>query len=658
MQIKVKEIFEKYIKDYKSKDYKSSDFILIIFSILGSSFFIYQLLHTRTELSTGNSQSVSVKIGEIEYFSNDVRKRREENVGWEEIRNLGPVIQGESVFTGDNSMTRIKLKNQNPMTINANSLVVFSYNDNNLVLDLKLGNLVLKLDKGSEILIKHNDKVLKIESNKSGELFLKENAQKEIQIKSSVSDLKISYDNKVHEIKNAEEFNINKTDQISISKFPIILLEPQMNANIIFAPQLKTKFKWGLVDEKNISLDYELQIASTSDFKRKIQKISINVDEEQYFLELAKGTYYWRLYDVTKNKIASTINNFKIKDEAVIELLTPKNKLEKNTLKNKPLPILFSWYDVAKESQYRLQVSQTSQFENLLVDQVVSHTSYGHEGLMAGEYYWRVRAEKSNFDSKPLWSQIGFFKITDHNDEDMKQIEKKNELLVDSLQVVKPLPSLVPSSVALSKNEILAPQIVNIQDKNIEVFAKSEVANPVNYHIAWIDNNKKSEIRSFYRVHLFSKDKKDFDYYKITNSKSIDFIFPPNVTYKVDVALSSNTGELQSPISEVKSFRIHSKFVLTPPELQSPLNNSMIVTLLNQLNPIILIWKKPPEANKYEIEIALDLDFKNIITKNIIDKNSFSFQSKSGQAKYFWRVRALLDSEKSNWSAINAFQTK
>lgn len=93
-----------------------------------------------------------------------------------------------------------------------------------------------------------------------------------------------------------------------------------------------------------------------------------------------------------------------IQREKVIAPPTPErpaNLGQVVALEPKKMPIRFSWSAVSGATAYRLKVSSSSLFMNLVIDKRLNTTSYTALGLDTGTYYWVVTA----FDQKNRESQ-------------------------------------------------------------------------------------------------------------------------------------------------------------------------------------------------------------------------------------------------------------
>lgn len=63
--------------------------------------------------------------------------------------------------------------------------------------------------------------------------------------------------------------------------------------------------------------------------------------------------------------------------------------------------VRFQWSSVSGARRYRLRVSTSPQFANIIIDRVLGGTSYSARGLEPAEYWWTVRAVDANNRESP-----------------------------------------------------------------------------------------------------------------------------------------------------------------------------------------------------------------------------------------------------------------
>ena len=87
------------------------------------------------------------------------------------------------------------------------------------------------------------------------------------------------------------------------------------------------------------------------------------------------------------------------------------------------------------------------------------------------------------------------------------------------------------------------------------------------------------------------------------------------------------------------------------PILLQPDNNSVT----NDLSPTFL-WKSDSKPNYYQIQIALDKQFLNIVVdKNGILQSNFTNPNNLNKNQYWWRVKSFFNGGESTWSEVFTF---
>lgn len=102
------------------------------------------------------------------------------------------------------------------------------------------------------------------------------------------------------------------------------------------------------------------------------------------------------------------------------------------------------------------------------------------------------------------------------------------------------------------------------------------------------------------------------------------------------------------------SFTTASNPVLPPPALDAPEQNANCVTL-----SVAFVWSTVPTATSYEIVIATDGQFANVITSQTVADTTVSIAGPplQPQTTYHWRVRASNATLTSAWSTSHSFTT-
>ena len=114
--------------------------------------------------------------------------------------------------------------------------------------------------------------------------------------------------------------------------------------------------------------------------------------------------------------------------------------------------------------------------------------------------------------------------------------------------------------------------------------------------------------------------------------------------------------------SEARSFTVKAGFIVTTPyygvQLLAP-NNGCIGC---KVKPASFSWSPWKEATKYQIDVAKDPEFKQLLVTATTTTTAYEYNGTLDYStNYFWRVKALeVNGENipSDWSATFSFQTE
>ncbi|MDY8138148.1 reprolysin-like metallopeptidase [Aquimarina sp. 2201CG5-10] len=92
---------------------------------------------------------------------------------------------------------------------------------------------------------------------------------------------------------------------------------------------------------------------------------------------------------------------------------------------------------------------------------------------------------------------------------------------------------------------------------------------------------------------------------------------------------------------------------ITPSTLVSPSDNQIGFSLGSPFE-----WSEDVNAESYEIQIATDNSFTNIVESTVVSENNYVAQSLSYNTAYFWRVQNTNPCGTGNFSAVHTFSTQ
>ena len=449
----------------------------------------------------------------------------------------------------------------------------------------------------------------------------------------------------------------------------------------------------GVLEWKRISTEekYDVQLSVSSKFDTLIVDTT-NVETTQIVINnLTHYTdYYWRVKARTPFASSSWSDPFTFQtlvDRPV--LVTPNNYLKEIPVSGK-----INWAGVAGANMYRLQISDNIDFINPIIDRTISNAvSYDYKNLdNFTNYYWRVSASNRNVFGE--WSDAWHFqtimsipKLTSPSDNQtsvslngtMKWNIVKGALFYN-LQAAtdSAYQNLIVNETGITKNQFDYKNFKAITGyywrvKALNNESKSDWSDnsyffttlPATNLIIPKNNAGNITTKTVFSWELISgvtdylvEVSEDITFKTTILSKKInsstltvsDLNYNTKYYWRVKVFKQAIEGEW----SETRNFTTLDQNAVGWPDLTSPANQSNY----NSLNPLVT-WESVPNAEFYEIEIASDAQYKNIVfNQNLISNTSTTPSGLNYNTKYYWHVRSSKSTYTSDWSDTWSFTTK
>ncbi len=339
---------------------------------------------------------------------------------------------------------------------------------------------------------------------------------------------------------------------------------------------------------------YRLQVSQTSNFDSIILDTN-NLKENRFtVLNLSNyKKYYWRISAFTQNCSSAWSLPY------CFTTFVPAPNLELPSDKQSDVPVkcAFSWKAVTGATQYRIQISGNQNMLDTIRDSSVVSTelSLTIDNLKYySAYYWRVSAaENGKFGP---WSDVWSFTTV----------------------------SLIP----------------------VLTFPVNQATSqPINGVLRWEDIGP----GFIYRVQVAS----DSIFRNIVLDESglnSNYINYKDFNYITDYywRIKAETIDSKSDWSERWKFRT----IIHTPELLSPKNHAKSVNTNGYLACAMI-----KGATKYEVELAKDSLFKNIILTTTDSTGIFKYNNLDTETTYYWHVRMYDEQLPGSWSALWAFKS-
>jgi hypothetical protein len=340
--------------------------------------------------------------------------------------------------------------------------------------------------------------------------------------------------------------------------------------------------------------DYAIQIAADKAFKRIVE--NEETDKENYTASLGDGSYYWRTATITPGATTrkwSNVQKFEIKSRPrVAGLISPENGEEFEFLSNS-MSLNVKWEKSASVKEYRIQLASNNSFDKILKEDLTLGNSASYN-LGEGTYFFRIKSKgKNSIDSH--WTAPRQFRIA-----------------------LAPLPERL--------SDISPDESLDFEFRKTIPVVKIE-----------FDSEESSQ---YYQ--LQTADNSGFENSKITR---LD-----NPKHKLTASLGKTfwrvrgLDALNRPGKWSDYSVISSKALGLTPMLEEPANEELVKRSYSS-NEINFSWVPLKRIAYYEVQVAKDINFENMVTTEKTDDHEAEIElSQSG--KYFWRIKAYDEHEK------------
>lgn len=357
--------------------------------------------------------------------------------------------------------------------------------------------------------------------------------------------------------------------------------------------------KW---DFASTAYAYRVDIATDEEFTNIVVTQDTILDLFYPYSGLSHNTlYYWRVQSFTLDGVGDKSEVWKFSTKLAPPTLTTPANAETGV----PIQGDLVWETVSGADSYTVMLSTTEDFsDDILLDMAdITDTDYPYGPLeFLTTYYWKVKAVASESESE--WSEVSNFTT-----------------------ILGPPALLSPADEAIDQaidGNLVFDAVTNADSYNIQLSEKDDFSSDLA-----LDINTSSET-----THAYSGLKINTTYYWR--------------------ASSNDAGGNTSPWSEVWSFTTEAENGVVA--LSEPLNNATDVSLTPRLK-----WNALDNADSYEFELATANTFSGaevIATDNgIADLFANIASPLNYETEYFWRVRAVIGGNNTDWSAVWSFTT-
>ncbi|MCX7998937.1 MAG: hypothetical protein N3A69_08300 [Leptospiraceae bacterium] len=502
----------------------------------------------------------------------DTKRRFHDSVVWEPITKSFPVYDKDTVRTDDYSEVIVKLKDGTEVKLEENSMAIFSLAQDEL--NINFSNGAIQLENAQKVNLISNENKFLISN---GKLTAKKVYTDLVSLKVEEGEVKLNSQGRLEEIEKNSNVRVKQERILTSEKVPF-LVSPVSNYFSTNQEKYSILFKWKPVSQNS---KYRLEISSAQNRQLVFQK---EVTGNQIEITLPVGNYRWKLVPLSKEETPSDPAKFAVVSGKPVQILLPTLSARFVYVHSSP-KILFRWVKEEFFTNYRLEISTSSDFSNIFASYNSQSEEVLVENLKVGKYYYRVIAN-------PIFSgmQLKQSLIRDF------EIQKTN--IPEAIQLVSPENK---KSIFLTKKD---------ESQNTFVWKKNKEYAEYEFQIAKNSNFQELIHQELTKEHF------------LILKKSL----PVGVYYWRVVGHFEN----EKISSEVRSLHIFDtqKITLINPRNQETLEEGKIE----------FSWKEFPFASSYLLEISYDPNFQKIFKTQMSETSSISLTLRN-KGNFYWRVR-------------------
>lgn len=396
--------------------------------------------------------------------------------------------------------------------------------------------------------------------------------------------------------------SLNEARAINITSFT-----PEFVEKVNYNNQVTSYFlSW---NGPNDGVNYKIRLIKDN----KVQ----DMETEQTSIPLSlkeAGTYNWEVIATTNSGVNSNKISGKIVIKAPLHLGQLPSEGAVVELEKPDQLVAFKWDKVEEALQYQFELSDDPTFKKIIVARDVDATNISTSLAEIGRYYWRVKIKRgSNIEySNPVSVEIkpapplARPEVSPDIKIKLKYLEDKSssfnliDLFISKVQAADQVAVAEWDLPANAKAKSYVVEIYKDADlKDLVIRIETEVA-----HVIW----KNAVPGKFY--------------WRVSYT---DFWGRQTEFSKVSV-LSTEEQEAPKPLPiEI--------------ELYNPKHKADV--LKEETDQLVLSWAAIPDAKNYQVLIARDLEFENIIVKKSSSHNELKisckeFDNRAGE--YYWKI--------------------
>lgn len=612
----------------KDQNLEKSDKIIVVLTALCAlllfSWLVYDIAFLNPALQG------QVEIGTIYEAKNRVKRKFNKSLIWYSASSDETVYENDWIFTGSQSIAKIRLNSGGEIIVEPDSLIILSKKNGVLQLNLQHGKLLanVKTKKvkinvvrdGNVETVDTSEGIVEVAQN------VEETAEPEVEIV-DVPDVEAEENLTLSDIADRKLYEPEKG--FSGLEKNGLSYQQYNYKKITLAPGEKTSVEFNWNDPLSSWPSYEVEVADSPSFENITH--SFKVEKEGHRLKTAESNlYHWRVRGLSEKGKPSKWSEPLI-SELDIEFinLSSAPKLTKNNhrvrLSNQELEsvgadkifkanedksVNLTWSEDPNAASYKIQTSDSEDFSNILDEKIVKKSEVDIDNLKLGDTFFRVIPENSRGTAV---AEASMGKVTTY------------------------LPSPKPK------------ETVDLGDSQLLKWEKVPFAETYKVTYTTDKNQKKKSVKYVSGNEFELENSTGFLQWKVSvvDSKT-----------KKRISGYSKTMDWYDAAKRLASLHGTGQAGKTYPIITKPEPRKTFISVNGEALFFVMNWTYEQAAKAYFVEVAKSATMDKLVySKKITGKKRAVINQKFKPGVYFMRVRAAQeDVTQESWSEVEVFR--
>jgi hypothetical protein len=345
------------------------------------------------DMNAASSRAGQKPLGTVIFKKLSATRRPSDGLGWERMRNNGPVYGADTLRTADASEATIYFDDGTSLDINENSMLRLDFGRSIRNLEFIEGEISVRGSKERSSYTISSAAGMVTVGVDSSATFSRNGEKVNVEVSEGDAVL-VRADGTTQSIAQDQELEIDlKNGAAAFVSRPIVPTSPAINARILSyasrAGRINVGFAWKLAKKNEAGSTpekYTIEVSDAKDFSSIVERHQ--TDGLSARLDVRPGTWYWRVRNSAGTE--SPVRKFSLVSAQTIRPTFPEDGAEFRYRAVKP-EVRFAWTDMDEATAYLFELSSDASFSRPVIRSRVETSSLSVRDIGDGAWFWRVK---------------------------------------------------------------------------------------------------------------------------------------------------------------------------------------------------------------------------------------------------------------------------